>query len=75
MTTLVNPSPVLDLNDSIRLLNRRLDFALAWHFDSDAREVGIIARYLARRVGTAPLQAIVRRASATVKLLESSRYV
>ena len=75
MTILVNPSPTLDLNDSIRQLHRRLDFALAWHFDSDAREVGIIARYLARRVGTAPLQALVRRARTTVKLLEASRYV
>ncbi len=75
MTILVNPSPTLDLSDSIRQLNRRLDFALAWHFDSDAREVGIIARYLARRVGTAPLQALVRRARTTVKLLEVSRHV
>lgn len=75
MTTLVNQTTTLDLADSIRQLHRRLDFALAWHFDSDAREVGIIARYLARRVGTAPLQALVRRARTTVRLLEASRYV
>ena len=75
MTTIVNNSHVLDLNDSIRQLNRRLDFALLWHFAPEAREVGTIARYLARRVGTAPLQALVRRARTTVKLLEVSRHV
>ena len=75
MTTLVTPSPTLDLSDSIRQLHRRLDFALLWHFTPEAREVGTIARYLARRVGTAPLQALVRRARTTVKLLEVSRHV
>ena len=75
MTTIVTPSPTLDLSDSIRQLHRRLDFALLWHFTPEAREVGTIARYLARRVGTAPLQALVRRARTTVKLLEVSRHV
>ena len=75
MTTIVNPTPVLDLTDSIRQLHRRLDFALAWHFDSDAREVGIIARYLARKVKSPALKVLATRARATVRLLEASRYV
>ena len=75
MTTLVNPSPTLDLTDSIRQLNRRLDFALRWHFAPEAREVGTIARFLARSVKTAPLQALAKRARTTVKLLEVSRHV
>jgi len=45
MTILVTPSPTLDLNDSIRQLNRRLDFDLRWRFLPDAREVGTIAQY------------------------------
>ena len=76
MTNIViTPAPTLDLSDSIRQLNRRLDFALLWHFAPEAREVGTIARFLARRVGTAPLQALARRARTTVRLLEVSRHV
>ena len=75
MTTIVNPSPVLDLNDSIRQLNRRLDFALLWHFAPEAREVGTIARYLARRVKAPALVALATRARTTVRLLEVSRHV
>ena len=75
MTTLVNPSPTLDLSDSIRQLNRRLDFALLWHFTPEAREVGTIARYLARKVKSPALVALAKRARTTSRLLEVSRHV
>ena len=75
MTTLVNPSPTLDLTDSIRQLNRRLDFALRWRFLPDARDCEAIARYLARKVKSPALKALATRARATVRLLEVSRHV
>ena len=75
MTTIVTPSPTLDLSDSIRLLHRRLDFALLWHFTPEAREVGTIARYLARKAPSQALKALATRARTTVRLLEASRYV
>lgn len=75
MTTLVNPSPVLDLSDSIRQLHRRLDFDLYWHFLPDARDCEAIARYLARKVKSPALKVLATRARTTVRLLEVSRHV
>lgn len=71
----VNPSPTLDLTDSIRQLNKRLDFDLQWRFLPDAREVGTIAQYLARKVKSPALKVLATRARATVRLLEVSRHV
>ena len=73
--TPVNPSPTLDLAASIRQLNKRLDFNLRYHFIPDAREVGTIASYLARKTKAPALLALARRARTTVKLLEVSRHV
>ena len=75
MTTLVNPSPTLDLADSIRQLNRRLDFDLRWRFLPDARDCEAVTRFLARKVKSPALVALARRARTTVKLLEVSRHV
>ena len=75
MTSVINPSPPLDLTDSIRQLSKRLDFAIAWHFASEAREVGTIAGYLARKTKAPALLALARRARTTVRLLEAFRYV
>ena len=75
MTTLVNPSPTLDLTDSIRQLNRRLDFALRWRFLPDARDCEAVCRYLARKCKAPDLVALAKRARTTVKLLEVSRHV
>ena len=75
MTTLVNPSPTLDLADSIRQLHRRLDFDLTYRFLPDARDCLAIARYLARKTHAPALLALATRARATVRLLEVSRHV
>ena len=75
MMPVITPSPTLDLTDSIRQLHRRLDFALLWHFTPEAREVGTIARYLARKVPSQALKALATRARTTVRLLEVSRHV
>ena len=75
MTILVNPSPTLDLADSIRQLHRRLDFDLVYRFASDARDCLAIARYLARKVKSPAIVALARRARTTVRLLEVSRHV
>ena len=75
MTTLVNPSPTLDLADSIRQLNRRLDFDLRWRFLPDARDCEAVTRFLARKVKSPALVALARRARTTVRLLEVSRHV
>ena len=100
MMPVITPSPVLDLSDSIRQLNRRLDFDLRWQrndlkpfanlqevtstqasqisrarFLPDAREVGTIAQYLARKAKSPALAALAKRARTTVKLLEVSRHV
>ena len=75
MTTLVNPTPVLDLTDSIRHLHRRLDFALRWRFLPDARDCEAVTRFLARKCKAPALVALARRARTTVKLLEVSRHV
>ena len=75
MMPVITPSPTLDLSDSIRQLNRRLDFDLYWHFLPDAREVGTIAQYLARKAKSPALAALAKRARTTVKLLEVSRHV
>ena len=75
MTYIVNPAPTLDLADSIRQLHRRLDFDLAWHFASDARDCEAVTRYLARKVKSPALVALARRARTTVRLLEVSRHV
>ena len=75
MTTIVNPTPVLDLSDSVRQLNRRLDFALRWRFLPDARDCEAVTRFLARKCKAPALVALAKRARTTVKLLEVSRYV
>ena len=75
MTTLVNPTPVLDLTDSIRQLHRRLDFDLTYRFLPDARDCEAIARYLARKVKSPALKVLATRARTTVRLLEVSRHV
>ena len=76
MTNIViTPSPTLDLSDSIRQLNRRLDFALRWRFLPDARDCEAIARYLARKVKSPALKVLATRARTTVRLLEVSRHV
>lgn len=75
MTTLVNPTPVLDLTDSIRQLHRRLDFDLTYRFLPDARDCEAVCRYLARKAKSPALAALARRARITVRLLEASRYV
>ena len=75
MMPVITPSAVLDLSDSIRQLNKRLDFDLRWRFLPDAREVGTIAQYLARKAKSPALAALAKRARTTVKLLEASRYV
>ena len=76
MTNIViTPSPTLDLSDSIRQLNRRLDFDLRWRFLPDARDCEAVTRFLARKVKSPPLVALARRARTTVKLLEVSRHV
>ena len=74
MTTLVTPSPTLDLTDSIRQLHRRLDFDLTYRFLPDARDCEAVTRYLARKVKSPALLALARRARVTVRLLEASRY-
>ena len=75
MMPVITPSAVLDLSDSIRQLNKRLDFDLRWRFLPDAREVGTIAQYLARKAKSPALAALAKRARTTVKLLEVSRHV
>ena len=75
MTTIITPSPTLDLSDSIRQLHRRLDFDLTYRFLPDARDCLAIARYLARKVKSPALVALAKRARTTVKLLEVSRHV
>ena len=75
MTTLVNPSPTLDLSDSIRQLHRRLDFALRWRFLPDARDCEAVSRFLARKCKAPALKVLARRAKTTVRLLEVSRHV
>lgn len=75
MTNIVNPSPVLDLTDSIRQLNRRLDFALSWRFLSDAKDCEAVCKYLARKCQTPALKALALRAKATARLLEVHRHV
>ena len=76
MTNIViTPSPTLDLNDSIRQLNRRLDFDLRWRFLPDARDCEAVTRFLARKVKSPAIVALARRARTTVRLLEVSRHV
>ena len=75
MTTIVNPSPTLDLSDSIRQLNRRLDFDLTYRFLPDARDCEAVTRFLARKCKAPDLVALARRARTTVRLLEVSRHV
>ena len=75
MTTIVNPSLTRDLSDSIRQLNRRLDFDLYWRFLSDAKDCEAVTRYLARKCKAPALVALAKRARTTVKLLEVSRHV
>ena len=75
MTTLVNPSPTLDLSDSIRQLHRRLDFDLTYRFLPDARDCEAVTRFLARKCKTPALVALAKRARTTVRLLEVSRHV
>ena len=75
MMPVITPSPVLDLSDSIRQLNRRLDFDLYWHFLPDARDCEAVCRYLARKVKSPAIVALARRARTTVRLLEVSRHV
>ena len=75
MTTLVNPSPTLDLTDSIRQLHRRLDFDLTYRFLPDARDCEAVCRYLARKCKAPAIVALARRARTTVRLLEVSRHV
>ena len=75
MTTLVNPSPTLDLADSIRQLHRRLDFDLTYRFLPDARDCEAVTRFLARKVKSPAIMALARRARTTVKLLEVHRHV
>ena len=75
MTTLVTPSPTLDLTDSIRQLHRRLDFDLTYRFLPDARDCEAVTRYLARKVKSPALKVLARRARTTVRLLEVSRHV
>ncbi len=75
MTTIVNPSPTLDLTDSIRQLHRRLDFDLTYRFLPDARDCEAVCRYLARKCKAPAIVALARRARTTVRLLEVSRHV
>jgi len=75
MTILVNPSPTLDLADSIRQLHRRLDFDLTYRFLPDARDCEAVCRYLARKVKSPAIVALAKRARTTVRLLEVSRHV
>ncbi len=75
MTTLVTPSPTLDLTDSIRQLHRRLDFDLTYRFLPDARDCEAVTRYLARKGKSPALKVLARRARTTVRLLEVSRHV
>ncbi len=64
--------------DPARTINRlhlRLSFDLKARFREDARECAVIARFLARELGSASAKALATRAKATARLLEVSCHV
>ena len=75
MTPVITPAPTLDLANSIRQLHRRLDFDLTFRFLPDAKDCEAVTRFLASKCKASTLKVLARRAQATVRLLEASRYV